>query len=173
MKQLLFFLFILGALSAYAQEPPPPCACCAPENQQFDFWVGDWEAHTTSEGKLAGTNKILKLQDQCIVQENWVSASGNYTGTSYNFYNADTKKWQQLWIDNQGGNLQLEGERVGDQMILSSKEFPGKEGNIVQHRITWTAKKDGTVRQEWDLTKDGGKTWASLFDGIYSLKEKD
>ena len=58
-------------------------------------------------------------------------------------------------------------------MILSSGDLPGKDGGIIQHRITWTDNEDGTVRQHWEVTKDGGKTYSTLFDGLYKKKKKE
>ncbi len=107
-----------------------------------------------------------------MIQENWVSATGKYTGTSYNFYDASTKKWHQTWIDNQGGSLQLVGELKNGVMVLASKKMMDKEGNPYINRITWTPNKDKSVRQLWEITKDDGTTWTVAFDGLYKLKEE-
>jgi hypothetical protein len=143
------------------------CKCCTVENSQFDFWLGDWEAYDKAGKKLLGKNKLVKLQDNCIMQENWTSAAGKYTGTSYNFYNSSTKKWEQLWLDNQGGYLKLEGEFKNGNMILSSAPTKDAKGKFYINRITWSPLKDGRVRQHWELTYDEGKTWKTAFDGYY------
>jgi hypothetical protein len=152
-------------LSLRAQSTTP-CNCCTPETRQFDFWVGAWETYNP-EGKLAGKNTIVMLQDSCLLQENWTSSGGGYTGTSYNFYNARTKKWQQLWLDNQGGNLQLTGELSNGNMVLQSEKLPNGKGQLQIDRITWTPNKDGSVRQHWEVSTDDGKTWITAFDGLY------
>jgi hypothetical protein len=143
-----------------------PCACCTPEARQFDFWVGVWETYQ-ADGKLAGNNTIIILQDGCVLQENWISSGGGYTGTSYNFYNSRTKKWRQLWIDYQGGNLQLTGELINGNMVLQSEKLPNQKGEWQIDRITWTPNKDGSVRQHWEASTDDGKTWTTAFDGLY------
>ena len=104
------------------------------------------------------------------MQENWKSASGAYTGTSYNWYSTQTGKWHQTWIDNQGGSLQLSGEYSGNQMILASDELKNQKGETHQDRITWTKNEDGSIRQHWEVTKDQGKTWTTAFDGSYKKK---
>lgn len=43
-----------------------------------------------------------------------------------------------------------------------------QEGRKVLDRITWTPQEDGRVRQHWQMTNDGGKTWQVLFDGYYT-----
>ena len=123
MKYSILTLVLSISIGAFAQDQNSPCPCCTEQHRQFDFWLGDWE--TTANDKLAGTNKIVLMQDSCVIQENWVSANGNFTGTSYNFYNANIKKWQQVWVDNQGGNLVLTGKRKGNQMIMVSKGVNG------------------------------------------------
>jgi hypothetical protein len=166
MKTILILLIgILTNLQAYSQNQSK-CPCCTAEARQFDFWVGQWETYI-SGNKLAGTNLIVLLQASCVIQENWKSAGGAFTGTSYNFYNTQSKKWQQIWLDNQGGNLQLEGELVNGKMILQSKELKNAKGELQIDKITWTPNPDGSVRQLWESSTDHGKTWNTAFDGLY------
>jgi hypothetical protein len=165
---LLCFLLIAILLPAFAQTP---CPCCTEAHRQFDFWAGEWEVVKTSDGSPAGSNRIVILQDSCTLQENWQSAGGNYTGTSYNFYNSTKQKWQQVWIDNQGGLLELEGVFSDSQMVMLSPVQISKKGKAYVNRITWTRRPDGTVRQQWEVSAgnpDG--SWNSVFDGIYKRK---
>ncbi|OUR92200.1 hypothetical protein A9Q87_06885 [Flavobacteriales bacterium 34_180_T64] len=145
------------------------CKCCADKNSEFDFWVGTWTV-TNPDGTAAGTNVIDKIQDNCILRENWKSAKGKFTGTSTNFYNNKAKQWEQLWIDNQGGSLHLKGNRVANQMILQTDEEKNKEGRPFYHRVTWTLNEDGSVRQYWE-TITNGKDITVAFDGLYKKTE--
>src|SRR5690606_19420254 len=128
----------------------------------FDFWLGEWETYTPN-GRLAGTNSITVDQDSCLIRENWKSNGTPYTGTSYNFYNSRTGHWQQLWVDNQGANLQLEGSFNGTAMVLQSEELPNQDKKPQIDRITWAPNADGTVRQLWEVSTDKGKTWQVVF----------
>jgi len=101
-----FFLIVLVSLQTTAQEKK--CNCCTPKHQEFNFWVGSWVV-TNPDGTKAGVNVISKIQENCVLQENWTSATGSYTGTSNNFYNYKTKQWEQIWVDNQGQSLHLKG----------------------------------------------------------------
>ena len=170
LKLIVLAICIFIVTPSHSQTSPQnnACPCCTETHRQFDFWLGDWE--TTANGKLAGTNHIVLLQDSCIIQENWTSANGKYSGTSYNFFNKDIKKWQQIWIDNQGANLILTGERIDNQMIMKSGELVSQKGEKYINKITWTNNADGTVRQNWEVSKDDGKTWTSIFDGLYKKK---
>ncbi|MEX0291334.1 MAG: hypothetical protein AB3N14_19680 [Flavobacteriaceae bacterium] len=159
---LFFFLLFLGCLT-YGQTQN--CACCTENHKAFDFWIGEWEV-TNTDGSAAGKNTIEKIQSDCMLSENWISASAGFTGTSINFYNQRTGQWEQLWVDNAGNQLKLKGKKVGNQMILSSDEFKRNDGLLYVNRITWTANDDGSVRQLWEvLQKDSVVSVA--FDGLY------
>jgi hypothetical protein len=51
-------------------------------------------------------------------------------------------------------------------MVLEGDSV-GRDGAAVGNRITWYDNDDGTVRQHWQVSKDGGKTWNTAFDGLY------
>jgi hypothetical protein len=141
------------------------CNCCTEKHAEFDFWVGSWIV-TNPNGSAAGTNIIKKVQDNCVLRENWTSATAGFTGTSNNFYNAAKQQWEQIWIDNQGGSLHLKGNRVGNQMILKTDVAKNQKGEPFYHRVTWTKNDDNTVRQYWEtITNDKDITVA--FDGLY------
>lgn len=161
-KQLSIFTFLFLGLFAYGQTES--CACCTENHTAFDFWEGKWEV-TNSDGTKAGTNTIEKIQGGCILKENWIGSSGS-TGTSLNFYNLKTEQWEQLWVDNSGSHLKLEGNRVRNKMILSSEEFTHTNGKDYINRITWTLNEDGTVRQLWEILEKE-KVVNIAFDGLY------
>ena len=163
MKAFLLILTLSFSLPSIAQDKA--CNCCTEKHSEFDFWIGTWTV-TNPDGSAAGTNVIDKIQDQCILRENWTSAQGNYTGTSHNFYNYKTKQWEQIWIDNQGQSLHLKGGRRGNHMILRTNEEKNKEGNPYFHRVTWTLNNDGTVRQLWETITNGNDVTIA-FDGLY------
>jgi hypothetical protein len=41
--------------------------CDAPAHREFDFWLGEWEVRTP-DGKLAGTNRIEREHDGCVLR---------------------------------------------------------------------------------------------------------
>lgn len=169
-KITVFFPFFFLILMAFSQgKKKDSCPCCTPEHRQFDFWLGDWETFKGNTDTLAGTNQIVLLQDKCIMQENWTSASGKYTGTSYNWW--DGELWHQTWVDNQGGSLQLFGTWNGIAMVLESPEMISQKGKPYTNKITWTPNKDGSVRQLWEISKDEKATWTAVFDGLYKQKK--
>jgi hypothetical protein len=163
-------LFSIGSIFANAQQLPETaaCPCCTENHRAFDFWIGQWEVELAN-GQPAGTNRIERSQNGCVLQEFWSNASQGFTGTSLNYYNATVGQWEQLWVDSSGNVLKLSGNRQGDQMILSSEPFMNAQGVSSVNRITWTLNKDGSVRQLWELLQDG-KAVQVVFDGLYRKK---
>jgi len=145
-------------------EPLRPCQ--APEYRQFDFWLGDWDVTSPANPGGSSRNRITSINGGCTLREEYTTPLG-YEGTSLNFYDAARRVWHQTWIDNQGGALYLEGRLEGRSMVMATTTDPQ---NV--QRITWTPQDDGQVRQHWEATTDGGKTWSTVFDGYYAKREK-
>ncbi|QTD38824.1 hypothetical protein JL193_06080 [Polaribacter batillariae] len=139
--------------------------CAGVVYNQFDFWIGDWKVYDT-KGNLIGKNSILKIQENCALQENWVSNTGTNKGTSYNFYNKVDNTWNQVWIDNTGFSLILKGGLVNGKMVLKSKLIESKKGNYY-NKITWSKNKDNSVTQIWEYVNENGKVLSEVFKGIY------
>lgn len=165
MKYLLAFLWGVISLELHAQS-----VCDAVEYRHFDFWIGDWEV-TDTLGNRLGENTILKLEDGCLLQENWVGQSGS-TGKSFNYYDANDSTWNQLWVDNQGNHLKLKGGIVQKGVLsLKSESFRTATGNLNYNQITWTQLEDGTVSQVWDILDELGEVERTIFYGIYKRRD--
>ena len=165
---------LLGAStlqSSSAQESagaPTSQGCTAPEHRQFDFWVGEWEvAHPA--GKPAGRNRIEAILGGCALRETWAGAGGSH-GTSYNAWDRQRRRWHQTWIDDGGLVLRLEGGFADGRMVLQGETLDSA-GAAVLNRITWQETGPGAVRQLWEVSSDGGKTWSVVFDGRYRKQE--
>jgi hypothetical protein len=160
---LLVLLLVPAAASAQGS-PTAPEACAAPEHRQFDFWIGEWEVMLPN-GRRAGTNRIQPILDGCVLQESWTGAGG-MSGHSYNVYDRSRKVWHQTWVDGQGSLLQIEGRFANNRMILEGETLDSA-GARVLNRITWTPMGPDRLRQLWETSKDGGKSWSVAFDGRY------
>ena len=156
---------IVAAVNAQTDSSGQQKPCSAPEHGQFDFWIGKWDV-TNPQGQPAGTSAITKTLDGCVIHEHWQSASSAYTGNSYNIYDAARKVWHQSWVDNSGLLLQLDGQFEDGKMVLVG-ERPDPGGGSVLNRISWQEVSDDKVRQLWESSSDGGKTWTVQFDGMY------
>jgi len=162
-------LCLLVPLSVCAQEPDPTGPCSGPEYRQFDFWIGDWSV--SSNGEPAGTNNVRSVHGGCAIQENWQgTGEGGISGSSYNIYDRAADHWHQTWVDSSGTLLQLDGGMKDGSMVLSGERPARDGGGVVLHRISWTPAADGSVRQLWEASQDGGRSWSVLFDGLYVRK---
>jgi hypothetical protein len=159
-RHLALLAAACAACSAAQAEKPAPCS--APEHHQFDFWIGHWDVFLPN-GNKAGENRIESIEGGCALLEQWTGARGP-TGKSLNIYDALRRTWHQTWVDSTGGLLVLEGHWTDGRMVLSSSAQPTQ-------RISWWPQPDGTVRQLWESSKDGGKTWSTAFDGKYVRKK--
>jgi hypothetical protein len=173
---LALFLGYPLAMPLMAQQPPapatapagPPAKCDAPVYRQLDFWVGEWDVYIGDQ--KVGTNVVTSEEDGCVVHEHWTSLRSE-TGQSFNFYDRATKKWRQVWVSNNGSTLDVAGGLVDGTMAYTG-EAVRPNGVRIQHRLSFTPNADGTVRQFWQTSTDGGATWTVAWDGRYVRKAK-
>ena len=150
--------------SVLASQAPPP-TCAAPEYRQFDFWLGTWDVFNP-QGKEVGTNTITLELNGCVLHEHWESVASAHRGQSFNIYDRTSGRWHQTWVANNGNLLLLDGGLRDGSMVLEGRSVR-PNGDPVQNRITWSQEPDGSVRQLWEQSTDGGKTWSVGFDGKY------
>jgi hypothetical protein len=161
----LICLGALTALSAFAQSKRPPLPT---ESRQFDFWLGEWSV-TNPAGQAAGESRIESIAGGAGLLENWTGAKSD-TGRSLNAWNPGRKQWQQFWVGSGGGVLELAGGLVDNSMVLTGEH--DVRGQRLTEKITWTPNSDGSVRQHWEQSADGGKSWKTVFDGLYRKTSK-
>jgi hypothetical protein len=156
------------AQDAAAPPSPKPKPCTGPEYRQFDFWVGEWDvrgAQNKDPKKPPSHSRISIINGGCAVREEYKTPTG-YEGTSLNYYDAKTRKWKQFWMDNQGQPVTQVGGMSDGSMTLN--EVPDGDN---RGRTTWTPLDGGNVRQLWEKSTDGGKTWKVVFDGTYTPRK--
>ena len=168
----LLALFAAGAACAQAPAPaPPPKACAAPVHRQFDFWIGRWDVFLPN-GSKAGENVIESIAGGCALQESW-TGRGGVTGRSLNIHDVRDGRWHQTWVDSSGERLELSGTYRDGRMVLASAVGEvGKPGDRSVQRITWSTNPDGSVRQLWESSDDGGATYRVAFDGKYVRRKE-
>ena len=168
MRLIWLLLAGCGAPAALAQQSaPPPARCEAPVYRQFDFWIGDWSV-TNPAGKRVGESSITREETGCLIVEHWKGASG-VGGQSYNFYDPSTKSWRQVWVapseeTDYSGALNEKGEMVLEGVSQLAA------GATQKSRGTWTANRDGTVRQRFEDCDPKTKVWSESFNGLYTRK---
>ena len=145
--------------------------CSGPEYREFDFWLGMWDVFNPA-GQKIGTNEITSMNDGCVVYENWRDARGG-TGSSFNFYETKTKRWHQFWVSSNGNASPISAAADGTPMPMSGSLVNGAmvlqspAGVKPLNRWTWSKVEGGKVRQHAEQSDDEGKTWKTVFDGLY------
>lgn len=171
MKWICTTIFIFLQLHLFSQNNQKPCS--APEASQFDFWIGDWMA--TWADTLHGSNHIEKMFDNCTIHENFSNPHGNFLGQSWSVYNVNYKKWQQTWVDNQGGYINLTGGIMGDSMILTTAErnVPvsiSTSGKIMSRMVYYNITPN-SFDWSWEASTDGGTSWKQNWLIHYTRKK--
>lgn len=160
----------LGAqILGHDTKAPPQNRCSAPEYRQMDFWLGDWDVYDNN-GKLQGHNLIEKVLGGCALQEYYSDVSG-LRATSFSMYDASRRVWNQTYLSTFGTFISVEGYLQDKSMIMVGMHLTN-EGRMALHRMIWTPNDNGTAYQLWNYSKDGGKTWETIYEGFLRKARK-
>lgn len=161
MKKLLMLFMLLAFYASSVHNTPQNCQ--SESHRAFDFWLGEWQV-TTANDNIIRNSKISLINDGCTLLEEYRTPSG-YQGKSLNMYDVQTKQWHQTWTDNSGLLLILQGQFHNNQMVLEGQTLQNDQ--VILNKITWTANKDGSVRQHWQTKPAKEDNWQTAFDGLY------
>ena len=103
---LTFVSMLISSVGPVAGQGSAPCEQ-DPRYSALDFWVGEWQV-VDADGQAIGTNRIRKVQNGCLIEESWTSASGG-TGQSMNYFDPADGVWKQHWVDQRGGVVHYQG----------------------------------------------------------------
>ena len=140
------------------------------------FWLGEWDCYSASSGSKSGTNTFTLRNGDRVILEEWV-ASDNSFGSSWNWFDTNTGKWMQAWVDGGGGSTLFAGKRQGSGILFEGKNAPPKaQGDSKKsayptlHRMFVRPIDGGRVQQTGTASTDNGKTWQPRYDLIYVPK---
>ena len=142
--------------------------CEDAEFKQFDFWLGDWDVASAADGTPRGSSHISKEMNGCVVWENWTSAGAPYFGKSYNTWNPNLKRWEQYWVDTSAGVMFFHGELKNGIMDYWTDDVPQATGGTLLRHLQFFHLGPDKVRQFSQGSADGGKTWHTEYDLIYT-----
>lgn len=154
------------ALAKEIQHNAAPCE--DPEFKQFDFWLGDWDVASAADATHRGSSHISKEMGGCVVWENWTSAGSPYFGKSYNTWNPNLKRWEQYWVDTSAGVMFFHGELKHNIMDYWTEDVPQAGGGTLLRHLQFFNLAPDKVRQFSQGSNDGGKTWHTEYDLIYT-----
>lgn len=152
----------------------PSSTCSGPEHRVFDFWVGEWELSWPAEqmggppgDRGAGTNRIERVLDGCVIEENFAIDDGSFRGHSVSVFDTAAGIWRQTWVDSSAGYITLTGQFEDGQMVLST-EPRERDGRVVINRMVFRDITPVSLKWDWQGSRDGGETWNDLWNIDYS-----
>jgi hypothetical protein len=169
---VLLALSVFTLRAQQAPQPTPPSPCAIAEQKQLEFWVGDWDLTwpgPKAGETLHGANRIQRIMDGCVVQENFSNEATNYRGTSLSIFDTTVGEWKQTWVDNGGAYLDFVGEFKDGQMILQ-REAVGPKGAKSLQRMVWKNITANEFDWSWEASQDDGKTWQVKWPIHYKRK---
>ena len=170
MNRLPLAALLLAAAAASAGTAPPkqaPIDCKDATHRAPGFWVGHWSVSPTGTKTPVATSRIEWIVGDCAIRESFEQTIGpggkpmSYHGTSYTAYDTNDKAWHQFYVDDAGHASHLHGDIKDKAMVLVT------DGPAVINRMTVSAQPDGSVRQQGEVSLDGGKTWKPGYDFTY------
>ena len=167
MTRLLLSLLLMFPTALWANADGP---CAADTYRAFDFWLGEWRV-TVPTGQLAGHNSITMSQQGCLLEESWQGVQGA-SGQSFNYYDATTEKWSQLWVS-PGVVIDISGGLEGSAMVLKGQISYQQNETQFDFIGRWTPNEDGTVTQEFEQWNPETEAWDNWFTGIYTRTNPD
>ena len=150
--------------------PPRPCLSDA-RYRVFDFWVGEWDVRPTKRPEQPPSqSRIEKIEDGCVIYEQYTTAQG-YSGRSFNAYDPERKEWQQFYVDNTGGIHHYRGQAKDGNLYFEAAavSLPG-EAAPVRLKMTFVNQGPDKLRQHFQKSSDGGKTWQPTWDFTYTRR---
>ena len=132
---------------------------------QFNFWLGEWDCTWGDDGK--GTNRVLRIMDDKVIQENF--SAPDLLGMSVSVYDPERKVWCQTWVDNNGTYLDFTGGFEDGRMVLVRDAVV--RGEACKQRMVWFNIEPGQFDWNWERSDDGGQTWRVLWKIRYVRKK--
>lgn len=158
-------LRMLEANGAVVQQRPTGCA--APENRQFDFWLGEWDVSNAGMTALVAESSITLADQGCVILEYWRPFQGA-SGHSINGYDAIAKEWKQTWIDATGRITPYAGTVQDGTLFMDDRSNPSPPGvQFKRRRMNFRPIDANTVRQWGEGWDEAKQAWVVTWDLTY------
>lgn len=149
-----------------------PCAADS-SFQRLAFWVGDWDVYD-STGAHYATQRVSSVLDSCAITVEWASGGGN-KGMSLSAFDKKTGVWNQIYVSNQlptpsGVKLRKSDATYTGPGVRFIPLTDGTATNPFQSRVTIMPLDGHRALQEFEDSRDGGKTWQVVFKAEHRLR---
>jgi hypothetical protein len=136
------------------------------DGSELDFWLGDWTVTWDGGG---GTNRLERILGGKVIHEQFeglaADGSGDLHGQSWSVFEPARRLWRQTWVDDQGGYFDLVGDRVEGWFAFVRKA--PERGEQARQRMVFRDVQTDRFRWTWELSLDGGATWAVRWEIAY------
>jgi hypothetical protein len=141
--------------------------------QRLAFWVGDWDVYD-STGTRYATQRVRPVIDGCAIAADWTSGGGN-KGMGLLAFDMKTRAWKQIYVSNQvpfrsGVTLRTSDPSYTGPGVRFISPLEATAGDSVQARMTIMPLGGHRALQEFEDSRDGGKTWQVVFKGEHRLR---
>ncbi|MGZ3333652.1 MAG: hypothetical protein ACXU9Z_13000 [Gemmatimonadaceae bacterium] len=141
--------------------------------QRLAFWVGDWDVYD-STGAHYATQRVHPVIDECAIAAEWTSGGGN-KGMGLSAFDLKTHEWKQVYVSNQvpfrsGVTLRTSDPSYTGPGIRFIELSDPAVANLAQSRVTIMPLSGHRALQEFEDSKDGGKTWQVVFKAEHRLR---
>jgi len=141
--------------------------------QRLAFWVGDWDVFD-STGAHYATQRVSAVIDECAIAAEWASGGGN-KGMGLSAFDMKTHKWKQIYVSNQvpfrsGVTLRASDPSYTGPGIRFIQLPDPAAANPEQSRVTIMPLSGHRALQQFEDSKDGGKTWHVVFKAEHRLR---
>lgn len=153
--------------------PISPGDACQPGGsaeraRELDFWLGEWDV-LGGNGQVLGTSTVTTDLGGCLVEERFRTPKG-YEAVSFAHFDVWEERWYRTYIDGRGERMEMRGGPVGDAMVLvADEDGPGSSGAL-RVRVTLEADGQDVVRQRFDVSRNGGRSWRTAEELVYERR---
>ena len=94
------------------------------------------------------------------------SLVNNFNGISISVFSPADSLWHQAWADNSGGYINLIGKVEGEKRYFETPVEKKGDKTIIRRMVFYNITAD-SFTWDWELSNDGGKTWALQWQILY------
>lgn len=135
----------------------------ASDNNELDFYVGEWELQD-KDGKPVAQTTVTSEQNGHVLREVF-RADRQSTSTSLLFFDPTEERWKQTVIGGSGRIVYYEGTWENNALRLEGREVARDEAPR-RRRFTLTPDpNEGTISWKLERSDEDGESFEILFEG--------
>jgi hypothetical protein len=158
-----------------AERPNAAAAPCAADSnyQRLAFWVGDWDVYD-STGAHYAVQRVHPVVDACAFTAEWTGRVGD-KGLAMFAFDGKAREWRQIYVSNQipypsGVTLRKSDPTYSGPGVRFIQLLDPPLENLARTRVTIMPLSEHRAMQEFEDSRDGGKTWHVEFKGEHRLQ---